>query len=201
MLRSSQDHQLTRAGDGLQQAILDPANPYRRKSSMVGAENDPRHAANDLNRRLTQCQVHQLLECQRRVRKARAANGAAEAIAMEQEELLRKLRPEEQNGMRPSPGGSGSGGAVERNMRSRLMTKKQLQDMAVGVKELSKRLGSVRQKLEVTTVFLLTKKYDESLIAKTRELAEWLLGPERDRPYRVCVCCREWRSAVGRRLG
>ena len=162
---------------------------------MAAAEGDPRKAARELDKRLTQCQVHQLLECQRRVRKARAANGAASSVAAEQE-LLHKLRPSGGGGSSStgsgSASGSGGGGptaAIQGKMRSRLMSKKQLQDMAVGVKELSKRLGSVRQKLNVTTVFLLTKKYDESLIAKTRELVEWLLSPEQDRPYRVCVLC------------
>ena len=122
--------------------------------------------------RLTQCQVHQLLECQRRQRRAQEANGAVQSLAAEQDRV-RRLRP--------------SDAESQRQMRSRLLTKKQLQDMAVGVKELSKRLGSVRQKLNVVTVFLLTKKYDESLVVKTRELVEWLLSADRHRPYTVCV--------------
>ena len=70
---------------------------------------------------------------------------------------------------------------------SRLMTKKQLNQMAIGVRELSKKLGSVRLKLKVKTVFLLTKIHDESLVEKTRELACWLLNRERDTPYIVFV--------------
>ncbi|QSZ37355.1 hypothetical protein DSL72_009453 [Monilinia vaccinii-corymbosi] len=70
---------------------------------------------------------------------------------------------------------------------SRLLTKKQLSDMAWGVRELSKRLGSIRLKLKVRTVFILTKAHDESLIANTREVTKWLLSPEREVRYTVWV--------------
>ncbi|CAD6444294.1 02ca43f0-d2fe-431c-a3f9-caf27f8ed92e [Sclerotinia trifoliorum] len=70
---------------------------------------------------------------------------------------------------------------------SRLLTKKQLSDMAWGVRELSKRLGSIRLKLKVRTVFILTKAHDESLIANTREVTRWLLSPERQVRYTVYV--------------
>ena len=59
--------------------------------------------------------------------------------------------------------------------------------MAWGVRELSKRLGSVRLKLKVKTVFLLTKAHDENLIWYTRGVAQWLLSKERDTPYIVYV--------------
>ena len=141
----------------------------------------------DTPARLTQCQVHQLLECQRRVRRGNDARDAAQSVAAEQDRV-RRLRPSDAEG--------------QRQIRSRLMSKKQLQDMAVGVKELSKRLGSVRQKLNVRTVFLLTKKYDESLVGKTRELVEWLLKAEKDRPYTVWVLPPQCASeGIGRGLG
>ena len=68
---------------------------------------------------------------------------------------------------------------------SRLLTKRQLSDMAWGVRELSKKLGAIRLKLKVKTVFLLTKAHDEELIKYTRRVAEWLLSKERDTPYIV----------------
>lgn len=77
----------------------------------------------------------------------------------------------------------GEHGAVH----SRLLTKKQLSDMAWGVRELSKRLGSIRLKLRVKTVFLLTKAHDENLIGNTREVAKWLLSPEREVKYNIWV--------------
>jgi NAD+ kinase len=70
---------------------------------------------------------------------------------------------------------------------SRLLTKKQLSDMAWGVRELSKRLGSIRLKLKVKTVFILTKAHDETLIGNTREVVRWLLSEERQVRYTVYV--------------
>ncbi|KAJ4306381.1 hypothetical protein N0V88_001181 [Collariella sp. IMI 366227] len=70
---------------------------------------------------------------------------------------------------------------------SRLLTKKQLSEMAWGVRELSRRLGSMRLKFKVKTIFLLTKIYDAELIVKTRELCRWLLDKERDVRYTVYV--------------
>jgi len=70
---------------------------------------------------------------------------------------------------------------------SRLLTKKQLVDMAWDVRELSKTLGSIRLRLKVKTVFLLTKAHDEALIGYAREVVEWLLSSDRATPYVVCV--------------
>ncbi|KFY17133.1 hypothetical protein V492_00888 [Pseudogymnoascus sp. VKM F-4246] len=77
---------------------------------------------------------------------------------------------------------------------SRLLTKKQLSDMAWGVRELSKRLGSVDLKLKVRNVFILTKAHDESLVRNTREVAKWLLSKDRDVEYVVYVEDRLKRS-------
>lgn len=60
-------------------------------------------------------------------------------------------------------------------MRSRLLTKKELSDMAFSIRELSSRLGRFKLKLNVRNVFLLTKAYDQSLVKLTRDMAEWLL--------------------------
>ena len=72
--------------------------------------------------------------------------------------------------------------------------------MAWGVRELSKRLGSVRLKLRVRTVFLLTKAHDEGLIGYTQEVVEWLLAKDRETPYIVYVLwverVRRWAHAA-----
>ncbi|KAI2464869.1 ATP-NAD kinase [Annulohypoxylon bovei var. microspora] len=73
------------------------------------------------------------------------------------------------------------------DLNSRLLTKKQLTDMAWGVRELSRRLGSIRLKFKVRSVFLLTKAYDRELIPKTRLVAKWLLSKDRDVRYTVYV--------------
>jgi NAD+ kinase len=70
---------------------------------------------------------------------------------------------------------------------SRLLTKKQLSEMAWGVRELSRRLGNMRLRFRVRTIFLLTKIYDQELIIKTRELCRWLLDRQRDVRYVVYV--------------
>ncbi|KAK7427951.1 hypothetical protein QQZ08_005564 [Neonectria magnoliae] len=73
------------------------------------------------------------------------------------------------------------------DMHSRLLTKQQLSDMAWGVRELSRRLSSMRIRFRVKTIFLLTKIYDQDLIPKTRELTKWLLHQDRDVKYTVYV--------------
>ena len=74
---------------------------------------------------------------------------------------------------------------------SRMMTKKQLAEMIFGVRELSKKLGSVKLKIKVKTVFILTKIYDQELLGKARELTEWLLSHEQDVSYTVSAAHRE----------
>ena len=71
--------------------------------------------------------------------------------------------------------------------RSRTLTKGQLRDMAWGVRELSRRLSSMRIRYRVRTVFLLTKIYDQDLIPKTRDLTRWLLDKDRDARYTVYI--------------
>ena len=73
----------------------------------------------------------------------------------------------------------------EEGLHSRLLTKTQLAGMTLGVRELSKQLGSIRLKLKVKTIFLLVKAHDDSLMALSRELVDWLLSHERDTPYLV----------------
>ncbi|KAJ3497822.1 hypothetical protein NLG97_g1605 [Lecanicillium saksenae] len=70
---------------------------------------------------------------------------------------------------------------------SRMLTKKQLSDMAWGVRELSRRLSSMRIRVRVKSILILTKIYDEDLIPTTKELASWLLSMERDVKYTVYV--------------
>ncbi|EEH15792.2 hypothetical protein PABG_05879 [Paracoccidioides brasiliensis Pb03] len=72
-------------------------------------------------------------------------------------------------------------------MQSRLLTKKQLSDMAWNVRALSKKLGSVKMKLNVRTVFILTKPQDQCLVFLTRQVTRWLLSKDRKTPYTVYV--------------
>lgn len=72
-------------------------------------------------------------------------------------------------------------------LQSRLLTKKQLSDMAWGVRELSRRLGSIRLKPKVRSLFILTKIYDGALVPMTKEVVRWLLSSERDRRLTVYI--------------
>lgn len=72
-------------------------------------------------------------------------------------------------------------------VQSRQLTKRQLSDMAWNVRKLSKRLDSIKLKLTVQSVFVVTKAGDESVIGLTRDLTRWLLSPERERRYVVYV--------------
>jgi NAD+ kinase len=72
-------------------------------------------------------------------------------------------------------------------LRSRMLTKKQLSEMAWDVRQLSRRLGSLRLKFRIKSIFILTKVHDAELIPKTRELARWLLDKERPVRYTVYV--------------
>lgn len=72
-------------------------------------------------------------------------------------------------------------------IQSRHLTKRQLSDMAWNVRKLSKKLGSIRLKLTVKNVFLVTKARDESLVSLTRQVTKWLLSRDRPSQYVVYV--------------
>lgn len=76
---------------------------------------------------------------------------------------------------------------VEQHLASRLLTKKQLSDMAFSIRELSKRLGQYKLRLKVHNVFLLTKAHDPTLIRYTRQVAEWLLSKDSGGQHTVFV--------------
>jgi NAD+ kinase len=196
-----------------EQVVFDPQNSHRRKSSLVTADTA---AQRFQTRKNTECYVHALLESRREQGAPfhGGLNGIAETlvgrridsggggldgpvepkaasdaeddptVGQEDEKAWRERRAslasdsgkmEVQQGEEPNA------------VHSRLLTKKQLSDMAWGVRELSKRLGSIKLKLKVRTVFLLTKAHDETLIGNTRDVARWLLNPERTFRYTVFV--------------
>lgn len=59
--------------------------------------------------------------------------------------------------------------------------------MALNVRNMAKKLSSIKVKLNIKTIFLLTKVHDYSLIASTRALAAWLLDDARGTEYTVYV--------------
>ncbi|KAL8710044.1 MAG: hypothetical protein Q9220_005315 [cf. Caloplaca sp. 1 TL-2023] len=149
------------------EVVFDEENAKRRKSSLVTTENPNlgKSAANKPG--TTSCFVHQLLENQRKSRKGQPP------LKHDESRLDRNLdkNSDPQN----------------QAMHSRLLTKRQLSEMAIGVRELSKKLGSIRLKLKVKTIFLLTKAHDSDLIVLTRNITKWLLANERDTQYTIYV--------------
>ncbi|KAI9787070.1 MAG: hypothetical protein M1835_002851 [Candelina submexicana] len=150
------------------EVVLGSENNHRRKSSLVSVD-APDFAATDTD---TACFVHSLLEQQK---KGRGGNAVLEQIA------------EDCTQDKPDVMLDKGQASNQLNIRSRLLTKKQLSDMAWGVRELSKQLGGIRLKLRVRTVFILTKAHDETLIGHTREVSKWLLSRDRGTQYTVYV--------------
>ncbi|ATY58309.1 NAD+ kinase [Cordyceps militaris CM01] len=74
-----------------------------------------------------------------------------------------------------------------REAPSRMLTKKQLSDMAWGVRELSRRLSSMRIRVRVKSILILTKLHDQDLIPHAKELASWLLSLDRNVKYVVYI--------------
>lgn len=118
------------------------------------------------DRRDTSCIVHALLEKHDGVP---AHQQAASGEGLAQERLIDK-----------DPHSN-----ADVTQHSRLLTKKQISDMAFGIRELSKKLAQIRLKLHVKNIFILGKAHDESLIKNTRETVDWLLT--KDAAYKVYV--------------
>nr|POF14099.1 nad(+) kinase [Quercus suber] len=156
--------------DGLQEqleVIFDKQDATRRRASLVSDAN--KRPSNNRNR--TSCFVHQMLE-----ERSKPGN-----LTPQPEESSTK--PSDKGHMQPRHG------SPERHTQSRLLTKKQLSDMAFGIRELSKKLGRIRILLKVRNVFLLTKAHDQTLIGKTRDVTSWLLSQKNGdgHPYTVWV--------------
>ncbi|OQO10312.1 hypothetical protein B0A48_04670 [Cryoendolithus antarcticus] len=137
------------------EVIFDRKNSRRRRASIIS---DPRngHQRPGSARSNTACFVHTLLS-QRAREETHTPNPAGEAAQ----------RPADKVADTPHNG--------EVHRQSRLLSKKQLSDMAFNIRELSKRLGHLRLLIKVKNVFILTKAHDQKLIAHTREVTKWLL--------------------------
>ncbi|KAI1335257.1 ATP-NAD kinase [Xylariaceae sp. FL0016] len=199
------------------EVTFDPTNPYRRKSSLVTADavipNMTKRST--ANHTPAQCLVHQFIEDHRRGhdRQKDAKHGVdgvvlrgngdhsyvepkgtgikPDRVSIEHESDSSDRGQVDEKSWKTALTKSSSeldmAGEDHEGLHSRLLTKKQLSDMAWGVRELSRRLGSVRLKFRAKTIFLLTKIYDHDLIPKTREVAKWLLSKDRDVRYTVYV--------------
>ncbi|KAL4920479.1 ATP-NAD kinase-like domain-containing protein [Aspergillus aurantiobrunneus] len=172
------------------EVLLPPRrHSHRRKASLVMAD-EPKHSSQPDE--ATACFVHSLIAGEG-LSPAKIANfriskdkskleadivneAAAHDVAIVEED------ENQEPGRRPkSP--SPPKNAVE----SRHLTKKQLSDMAWNVRNLSKKLDSIRLKLNVQTIFLVTKAGDEAVVGATRKVARWLLSKDRGTEYVVYI--------------
>ncbi|KAJ6438588.1 NAD+ kinase [Purpureocillium lavendulum] len=211
------------------EVTFDPANPYRRKSSLVSSEAAVPVAVRPSRR--DQCIVHQFLASQRRAKdgdadashfrahpkvtspekhvsengngRVRPEGGLADDLVEPKHERRQSRAMVDPSSLEKDVSGQPDQQAWTREMtktmseldltqsrdevHSRMLTKKQLSDMAWGVRELSRRLSSMRIRITVKTIFLITKIYDQDLVPKTRDLTRWLLDADRDVEYVVYV--------------
>jgi len=141
------------------EVIFEGGRTHRRKASLAAplqhSEFSRMSARPGNDRRNTSCIVHELLEKHDGV-PAQQNGQSYEGLA--QERLVDK-----------DPNSN-----AEATQHSRLLTKKQISDMAFGIRELSTKLSQIRLKLHVKNIFILGKAHDESLIKNTRETVEWL---------------------------
>ncbi|KAF3483422.1 NAD kinase [Arthroderma uncinatum] len=156
-------------GSFCMQVVFDTNAGHRRKSSFVSPDTPRlarRHEAQTSDQ--AACFVHSLLGQPRELRLDLIDERGEPSTPHDG-------RQTEDGGDNPSSG------------PSRLLTKRELSDMAWNVRALSKKLGSLKLKLNVHSIFILTKPQDQSLARLTREVTRWLLGPDQRVPYTVYV--------------
>ena len=122
----------------------------------------------EVSRKGTKCYVHQLLE------KHCSVHGANSTPQREDDPAKVKKTDSDLESVV-------NGGQPREHTQSRLLTKKQLSDMAVGIRDMAKKLAHIQLKLKVKNVFILAKIHDDSLICRTRELVQWLLSNDTDK--------------------
>ncbi|KAG0157628.1 hypothetical protein PDIDSM_4813 [Penicillium digitatum] len=172
------------------EVVFYPDSNHRRKSSLVTMDKpriQPHPAQND---RTTACYVHSLIasEWTSPPHYLKDREGTEDAIQTFNEietkpvTNTKGIEPEElvsvvDRANKPLP----------TIIESRHLTKRQLSDMAWNVRKLSKKLGSIKLRLTVKNIFIVSKAQDQSLVSLTRKVTRWLLSKDRDSPYVVYV--------------
>lgn len=162
--------------------MLHPDCSHRRKSSLVSVDDTRSRPHLDNTDERTACFVHSLImgewitspsksDLRPNVRQSKAHETSVDDDA---------ITPSEAKDRKAFK-------ANHTAVQSRHLTKKQLSDMAWNVRKLSKKLGSIKLKLTVKSVLLVTKVRDESLVALTRKVTQWLLSKDRSTKYVVYV--------------
>lgn len=127
----------------------------------------------------SQCYVHKLVEKTSVGDQPRVENKLDGTLESIDEGSTPEAPSEQQNGNSPAHEPTAT--------RSRLLTKKQLSEMALNVRNMAKKLSTIKVKLNIKSIFVLTKAHDPSLVVKTRDLAVWLLDDARSVKYTVYV--------------
>ncbi|TLD29452.1 Aminopeptidase Y [Venturia nashicola] len=148
------------------EVVFETESVHRRKSSLV--PDQPLRPKN--GRQLTSCYVHSLLDKHRE-------NDGTFTPSLEGTLANRKGDKD--------PHGQQTANHNNHHTESRLLTKKQLSDMALGIRDLSKKLSHIKLKLNVRNIFVLVKAHDESLVGHARELTKWLM--QKDEKFVVWV--------------
>jgi len=170
------------------EVVFYPDSNHRRKSSLVMMERPRVRPRFDQHDKTTACYVHSLI----------AGEWANPSSQMDEtEDVIRTLSDDEPNVDGKSLKKDNVVSAIDGDnkilkplptvVQSRHLTKRQLSDMAWNVRKLSKRLGSIKLKLTVKNVFIVSKTHDESLVSLTRKVTRWLLSKDRDSQYNVYV--------------
>ncbi|KNG80658.1 hypothetical protein ANOM_011148 [Aspergillus nomiae NRRL 13137] len=167
------------------EVVLTPGCSHRRKSSLVMA-NEPGKPRLDRADDKTACFVHSLIAGEwvcppGQARDARIAPGLLDDATRFDDTAV------DIDGVTVTDMDNWTPRQSESIVESRQLTKKQLSDMAWNVRKLSKKLDSIKLKLSVKNVFVVTKAGDDSVIAFTRKVTQWLLSKDRDTEYNVYV--------------
>jgi len=168
--------------------VFYPDSSHRRKSSLVTLEK-PRVRGVEPYDKSTACYVHSLIagEWATPLNTLSDSQDVIRTFSEEDEIPTDTKALGEDPGVSVVDGDNESVKPVPAILQSRHLTKRQLSDMAWNVRKLSKKLGSVKIKLTVKTVFVVSKAHDESLVSLTRKVTRWLISKDRDTPYVVYV--------------
>ncbi|KAF1934917.1 ATP-NAD kinase [Clathrospora elynae] len=150
--------------DALEVVFEGGSSGRRRKASL--AHHPPMASRPDNGRRTTACIVHSLIQ--------KTDGLPVKDLSQSYEGLAQERRLDKDPHAQ-----------ADETQHSRLLTKKEISDMAFGIRELSKKLSQIRLKLKVRNIFILGKAHDEALIVNSRETTDWLLT--KDAAYNVYV--------------
>ena len=171
------------------QVVFYPDANHRRKSSLVTMEKPRVRPHLEPHDKTTACYVHSLIagEWATPLNKLNDPHDVIRTLSEEDEPRVDTKTLDEDNVVSVVDGDNKILKPVPTIIQSRHLTKRQLSDMAWNVRKLSKKLGSVKLKLTVKNVFVVSKAYDESLVSLTRKVTRWLISKDRDTPYVVYV--------------